>query len=146
MGEGEILYREAFLSKQKEADFSPAFHHIREAVRLNDNLCFEEPWPVMHPPRHILGALLLEQGMVDEAERVYREDLGLTTPRVRCYYPNNIWSLKGLQECFQTREHLPKDYAMIMDKLKTAEGLCDDPKLISSSCACKQSWRKNSSL
>ena len=142
--EGEVLYREAFLSKRKDTDLSPAFDHLREAVRLNDCLGFDEPWGWMHPPRHILGAFLLEQGQVDEAEKIYRQDLGLTSPRVRCYYPNNIWSLKGLQECFQARRpDLPEDYALIMSKLRTAEGICDDPNLIPSSCACKQSWRMN---
>ena len=39
----------------------------------------------MQPVRHALGALLLEQGRVAEAEAVYREDLGLggALPRAR---------------------------------------------------------------
>ena len=31
----------------------------------------------MQPARHALGALLLEQGQLDEAEAIYRADLGL---------------------------------------------------------------------
>ena len=34
----------------------------------------------MQPVRRALGALLLEQGRVEEAESVYREDLGLLPP------------------------------------------------------------------
>ena len=30
----------------------------------------------MHPPRHALAALLSEQGHYEEAEQVYRDDLG----------------------------------------------------------------------
>ena len=40
----------------------------REAVRLDDTLPYDEPWGWMQPTRHALGALLLEQGRVVEAE------------------------------------------------------------------------------
>lgn len=55
----------------------------------------------MQPVRHALGGLLLEQGHVDEAERLYREDLGLAKdfPRRRARL-NHIWGLHGLHECF----------------------------------------------
>ena len=42
-----------------------------------DRLPYDEPWGWIQPTRHALGALLLEQGQVAEAEAVYREDLGL---------------------------------------------------------------------
>ena len=54
----------------------------------------------MQPTRHALGALLLEQGRVDEAEAVYRADLGLDgTLRRPCQHPDNVWSLHGFHEC-----------------------------------------------
>ena len=157
--EGEILYREAFILNQQDAakdssslqiktKFDSAFSHLREAVRVNDCLAYDEPWGWMHPPRHILGAFLLEQGYVAEAELVYREDLGMTEPRVRTSFPNNIYSLRGLEECFnyiqtmQGMQYLPKDYDVIMGKLKDAEKLCDNPASIPASCACKQTWVK----
>jgi cytochrome c-type biogenesis protein CcmH/NrfG len=49
----------------------------------------------MQPVRHALGALLLEQGRVDDAETVYREDLKR--------HPENGWSLSGLSECLRRR-------------------------------------------
>ena len=51
-------------------------------------------------PAARLGALLLEQGQVEEAEAVYRADLGLdgTSPRA-CQHPENVWSLHGYHEC-----------------------------------------------
>ena len=54
----------------------------------------------MQPTRHALGALLLEQGRVEEAEAVYRADLGLDGTLARaCQHPENVWSLHGFHEC-----------------------------------------------
>ena len=80
MLDGEIAYR--------SGDFDEAFAHLRRAVELDDNLPYDEPWGWMQPARHALGALLLEQGRVQEAEAVYRADLGLddTLPRP-CRHP-----------------------------------------------------------
>lgn len=52
---------------------------------FEDSLPYDEPWGWMQPVRHALGALLLEQGSVADAEIVYREDLGLggTLPRAQ---------------------------------------------------------------
>ena len=70
----------------------------------DDDLNYTEPWAWMHPPRHALGALLAEQGHLDEAEAVYRADLGMddTVPRC-CQHPDNVWSLTGLVECLEHR-------------------------------------------
>ena len=68
-----------------------AFAHLREAVRRDDALNYDEPWGWMQPARHALGALLLEQGRLDECEQVYRADLER--------HPRNPWSLHGLAEC-----------------------------------------------
>ena len=55
------------------------------AVARDDNLQYIEPWAWMHPPRHALAALLADQGHYEEAEQVYRDDLGLsgTDPALR---------------------------------------------------------------
>ena len=54
----------------------------------------------MQPARHAYGALLLEQGRVEEAEAVYRADLGLDDTLARaCQHPGNVWSLHGYHEC-----------------------------------------------
>lgn len=54
--------------------------------------------------RHALGALLLERGQYEEAESVYRADLGLDATLSRaCQHPGNIWSLHGLHECLARR-------------------------------------------
>ena len=71
MLDGEIAYR--------EGQFDDAFAHLRRAIELDDALPYDEPWGWMQPTRHAYGALLLEQGRVEEAAEVYAADLGLDT-------------------------------------------------------------------
>ena len=89
MADGELAYR--------RGDHEEAFDHLRRAVQVEDDLLYDEPWGWMQPARHALGALLLEQERYDEAETVYRADLGLdpSVSRAR-QHPNNLWSLFGL--------------------------------------------------
>jgi hypothetical protein len=61
---------------------------LREAVRAEDDLAYDEPPDWMQPVRHTLGAVLLRDGKFAEAETVYREDLAVE--------PNNGWGLYGL--------------------------------------------------
>ena len=92
MMRGEIEYR--------KGNFDVAFDHLRKSVELDDNLPYDEPWGWMQPARHALGALLLEQERVEEAEAVYRADLGLDGTLARaCQHPENVWSLHGFHEC-----------------------------------------------
>ncbi|SMQ48146.1 unnamed protein product [Zymoseptoria tritici ST99CH_3D7] len=88
---GEIAYR--------KGDFDTAFSILREAAAREDNLQYSDPPPWMQPVRHALGGLLLEQGRVAEAERVFREDLGCAEgyPRRKAKL-NNVWGLQGLHE------------------------------------------------
>jgi len=80
MAHGEIAYR--------EGKFKEAFDLLRKAVRMQDNLNYDEPWGKMQPIRHALGGLLLEQGHLEESEAVFRRDLEL--------HPRNPWALVGL--------------------------------------------------
>jgi tetratricopeptide (TPR) repeat protein len=80
MMRGEIAYR--------EAKYNEAFDLLRKAVKMQDDLNFDEPWGKMQPIRHALGGLLLEQGHLDESETVFRQDLKL--------HPKNPWALVGL--------------------------------------------------
>ena len=78
--------------------------HLRRSVDLDDNLVYDEPWGWMQPTRHALGALLMEAGQFEEAEAVYRADLGLDSTLSRpCQHPRNVWSLHGLHECLVRR-------------------------------------------
>ena len=95
--EGEIEYRKQFLLKKsnKPYNFEKAFDHIRNAVHLDLNLKYDEPWGQMQPTRHILGALTLEQGFIDEAEEAYRADIKM--------WKDNMWGLLGLKLCLEAR-------------------------------------------
>ena len=91
---GELEYR--------KGNYDAAFDCLEKAALLDDNLHYSEPWAWMHPPRHALGALLLEQDRVGEAEQVYRADLGLDDCLSRpLQHPNNVWSLHGYVECLE---------------------------------------------
>ncbi|MFN3953380.1 MAG: tetratricopeptide repeat protein [Pararhodobacter sp.] len=96
MMRGELAYKAGRVEEGLE--------HLRAAVRLDDGLLYDEPWGWMQPTRHALGALLMEAGRYDEAEVVYRADLGLDDSLSRpCQHPRNVWSLHGLEECLRRR-------------------------------------------
>ena len=90
----------------------------------------------MQPTRHALGALLLEQGQTEEAEAVYRADLGLDATLSRaCQHPGNVWSLHGLHECL-TRRGEAAEAAHIKLQLDKAVARSEVP--IKASCYCRQ--------
>ncbi len=127
MLDGEIDYR--------AGQFDDAFAHLRRAVELDDSLPYDEPWGWMQPTRHAYGALLLEQGHVDEAAQVYAADLGLDPTLSRpCQHPGNVWSLHGYHECL-TRLGRDAEAVIIGRQLELARARADVPVL--ASCACR---------
>jgi tetratricopeptide (TPR) repeat protein len=128
MLDGELAYH--------RGDYEEAFGHLRESVSRDDDLAYTEPWAWMHPPRHALAALLLEQGQRDEAEAIYRTDLGLNGKLQRCaQHPGNVWSLHGLIECLRMRGD-SRELAKFEPRLAEAMAKTDIP--ITSSCHCRQ--------
>jgi tetratricopeptide (TPR) repeat protein len=127
MFDGEIAYR--------EGRFDEAFAHLRRAVELDDTLPYDEPWGWMQPTRHAYGALLLEQGRVEEAAAVYAADLGLDPTLARpCQHPGNVWSLHGYHECLQ-RLGRHDEAAIIGQQLELLRARADVP--IHASCFCR---------
>ena len=111
------------------------YHYLREACVLCDRLEYSEPWPWMHPPRHALGALLLEQGHVDEAIIHYEDDLGISNRLPRCaQHPDNIWALHGYHECL-TR--LGRENEANALKPRLDEMIRQSDVEIKSSCCCR---------
>lgn len=124
---GELEYR--------RGNFEVAFEHLRHSAELDDSLPYDEPWAWMQPVRHALGALLLEQGQVEEAYEVYRDDLGLTGNLPRpCQHPDNVWSLQGYVECLERLGR--EDEAKVMrPRLALAKARAD--VAIDASCFCR---------
>lgn len=119
-----------------KGNHAAAFGHLRRSVELDDNLPYDEPWGWMQPTRHALGALLLEQRQYEEAEAVYRADLGLDTTLSRaCQHPGNVWSLHGLHECLTERGEAV-EAALIKLQLDKAVARAEVP--IKASCFCRQ--------
>jgi len=119
MLEGEIEYRAGRHDR--------AFELLRDAVARDDALRYDEPWGWMQPARHSLGALLLEQGRHEEAEKVYRADLAR--------HPENGWSLHGLAECLRALGRAP-EAADVEARLAKAWANADVE--IYASCFCRQ--------
>jgi tetratricopeptide (TPR) repeat protein len=69
--------------------------HLREAVRREDALTYDEPPPWYHATRHLLGTALLGLGRAAEAEAAFRDDLRA--------YPENGWSLAGLERALRAQ-------------------------------------------
>ncbi len=126
---GEIAYR--------QGNYDAAFAHLRASVAADDNLPYDEPWGWMQPTRHALGALLLEQGRVAEAEAVYREDLGLGGNLTRAQvHPDNIWALRGLMDCLKARgADATVEALLIRQRLDLAQARSDLPVEVSCFCA-----------
>jgi hypothetical protein len=124
---GEVEYH--------RGNYDVAFKHLRQAVVNDDALNYSEPWSWMHPPRHALGALLLAQGHIDEAEQVYRADLGINGVLMRAKrHLNNVWSLHGLAECLRVKGNAA-ELAIVEPQLELAMARTDQP--ITSSCYCR---------
>ena len=95
----------------------------------------------MQPPRHALGALLLEQNHIEESIQVYLDDLEV--------YKDNIRSLIGLDECFpkfilklseenksiqlENYENKIKEVKLLLSRAKEIAGMT-----IKASCFCKK--------
>jgi tetratricopeptide (TPR) repeat protein len=89
---------EALLGGQIAAarkDAAGALRSLKRAVDLEDSLLYSEPpdWPL--PPRHVLGAVLLDFGRAKEAEQCFREDLKR--------HRNNGWALRGLARSLEAQ-------------------------------------------
>lgn len=79
----------------KQDQVNEAVAKLREAVRLEDQLVYDEPPDWVQPVRHSLGAVLMRAGRAAEAEAVYREDLNV--------YAENGWSLMGLRDALEAQ-------------------------------------------
>ena len=84
---GEIAFRRGKLDE--------AVTSLREAVKVEDQLLYDEPPDWMMTPRHPLAAILISAGRWPEAEEVLQADLRR--------FPENGWALQGLLRCARGR-------------------------------------------
>jgi tetratricopeptide (TPR) repeat protein len=91
--------------------FDKALAHLEKAVRLEDALVYTEPSEWHYPPRHALGAILLEAGRAAEAETVYWEDLRRNR--------ENGWALFGLMQALKAQKK-HDDAALVEARFKKA--------------------------
>ncbi|MEO8440351.1 MAG: hypothetical protein ABI540_09030 [Spartobacteria bacterium] len=119
MTEGEILVRENKLDA--------GLAELREAIKREDALNYDEPPGWLIPIRHSLGAILMQSGRYAEAEQVYREDLKKL--------PANGWSLYGLAESLRAQEKNPQEAKATKARFKKLWAKADTT--ITSSCLCQ---------
>jgi len=91
----------------------------------------------MQPVRHALGGLLLKQGHVGKAKRVFREDLGLALGFLRRKAKlNNVWGLYSLHKAL-LKGGKSEEACMLKTQLNVAAA-CANIEL-SVSCYCRLS-------
>ncbi len=88
----EVLGGEIEAAKK---NYDKAIAHLERAVRMEDGLIYTEPSEWHFPPRHALGAVLLEAGHAREAETVYWEDLRRNR--------ENGWALYGITKALEAQ-------------------------------------------
>ena len=93
----EMLAGEIALARKQ---YDAAISHFERAVRLEDGLVYTEPSEWHYPPRHALGAALLEAGRAKEAETVYWQDLQR--------WPENGWALFGVVQALRAQKKDPQ--------------------------------------
>jgi len=98
----EVLAGELAAARRQ---YDRAIAHLERAVRLEDALVYTEPSEWHYPPRHTLGAVLLEAGRPAEAETVYWEDLRRNR--------DNGWALFGLAQALRAQKKM--DEAALID-------------------------------
>lgn len=117
MLDGELAYREGRLED--------AWAALEAGIAAEDRLAYDEPPGWMIPVRHAMGALLLEAGHPERAEKLYRED--------QAAHPGNGWSLLGLVQSLEAQGMTAESarYAMQLDR--AWHNVADRP---TSSCLC----------
>lgn len=88
----EVLEGELSVEQGQHED---AVVHLEKAVKLEEGLVFDEPPPWYYPVRQSLGAVLLEKGEAETAEKVFREDIRINS--------ESGWSLYGLAKSLRAQ-------------------------------------------
>jgi tetratricopeptide (TPR) repeat protein len=106
----------------KKGNVETAISLLEHAVRVEDGLIYSEPPDWHFPPRHQLGAILLNAGRASEAYTVYSEDLRRN--------PDNGWALYGLAQAHRALKR-DQEAAEAEARLKKAWAGADFPLVAS---------------
>jgi tetratricopeptide (TPR) repeat protein len=109
----EVLGGEIEAAKK---NYDEAIAHLDRAVRIEDGLVYTEPSEWHYPPRHALGAVLLEAGRAREAETVYWEDLRRNR--------ENGWALLGIIKALEAQGKT-EQAAMMKERFQKAWSRAD---------------------
>ncbi len=109
----EVLGGEIAAAKK---NYDVAISHLEKAVRLEDSLVYTEPSEWHYPPRHALGAVLIEAGRPREAETIYWEDLRRNR--------ENGWALYGLMKALEAQGKT-EQAALMKERFETAWSRAD---------------------
>ena len=99
--EGEIL--------ASENHFDESINRLKEAVKIEDSLNYNEPPDWFFSVRHNLGAVQVEAKKYQDAIRTFKEDLEV--------FPRNGWALHGMQMAYANLNESQK-VSEIKDQLK----------------------------
>lgn len=100
----------------KESRSADAITHLKNAIKLQDNMDYAEPPAWYYPVSELLGYELLKQGNVTEAEIAFKHDLH--------QYPNNGWALFGLEKSLRL-QNKNKEAEKINEEFKKAWSRAD---------------------
>ena len=95
----------------KDGKYNEAISLLKEVIKIEDNLNYNEPPDWFFSVRHILGNLLLTTKDYEQAEKIYKEDLA--------HWPKNGFALNGLFESL-TGQGKAKDAEEIKKQFKEA--------------------------
>ena len=128
---GEVQWR--FFNAPEQGSITGNFAMLEGSSR-------EETLEMMREMQRATDAVAAEQGHVEEAEAVYRADLGLGGHLRRAtVHPDNIWSLKGLHDCLKARDDTV-EILQIRQRLDLAAARAD--RAVAASCFCAQAAMK----
>ncbi|MDP2527746.1 hypothetical protein [Maribacter dokdonensis] len=84
----------------KEFKYSESISLLREAIKIEDGLNYNEPPDWFFSVRHHLGAIQIEAGLYKDAVSTYKEDL--------LRLPKNGWALHGLKLAYENLNNQDK--------------------------------------
>ena len=104
---------------EEENQLDMSIELLSAAVKLEDQMIYDEPKDWLLPPRHYLASVLIKKGQFSEAANVLKKDL--------TFNPDNGWALTGLWVALQ-KQGKNKEAAAVKKSLDALGKGKDFPK------------------